>query len=205
MPWIIDYPIVLERLTGQGLVSLYPNGGAFGFADDEGVRHVCWAGGDDPSIRPEARDWVRQAPRPFEVNLSSLAIEAWQKRLPGGAWVMPLSHWAYELEYGNAGWLPELIERLGVDPGLLITRNSAAAIEFAVHEVEPFGLMVRGLLEMLSGSDFLLAFPGWPVVCTVHHHKQLWWSTPDPELLESLERMLGRSSGQAAVGKGDRG
>jgi hypothetical protein len=39
----------------------------------------------------------------------------------------------------------------------------------------------------LAGSDFALAFPGRPVICTVHHHKQLWWTTTDPEIHKTLE------------------
>jgi hypothetical protein len=50
--------------------------------------------------------------------------------------------------------------------------------------------LVGGLLGRLLGSDFMLAWPGRPAVCTVHHHKQLWWTTTDPELLAALEAMV---------------
>jgi hypothetical protein len=39
---------------------------------------------------------------------------------------------------------------------------------------------------MLLGSDFTLAFVGKPVLCTVHHHKQLWWQTTDGGMLLAL-------------------
>jgi hypothetical protein len=48
--------------------------------------------------------------------------------------------------------------------------------------------LVSQLLTHLRTSDFMLAFPGGPVLCTVHHHKQLWWQTTDAGLHEALMR-----------------
>ena len=44
---------------------------------------------------------------------------------------------------------------------------------------------------MLLSSDFMLAFlgPRQPVLCTLHHHKQLWWTTTSPDAIAALEAM----------------
>jgi hypothetical protein len=100
---------------------------------------------------------------------------------------MPMSHWSYELNYGSRDWMPALIENIDLDPGLLEGRNNAAAIEFSIEETGLAQYFVQRLLEMLLGSDFILAFVGKPVLCTVHHHKQLWWQTTDPGILSALD------------------
>jgi len=47
--------------------------------------------------------------------------------------------------------------------------------------------MVGRLLMMLSSSDFMIAFPGSPALCTLHHHKQLWWTSTDEKILAAAE------------------
>ena len=98
-----------------------------------------------------------------------------------------MSHWAFELGHGSHVWLPPVIEQLGLDPGLLENRNNAAAIEFSAQEPEGLECLLVRLLEMLTGSDFMLAFPGYPVLCTLHHHKQLWWQTTDEKIAAAME------------------
>ena len=46
------------------------------------------------------------------------------------------------------------------------------------------------LLEMLLGSDFMLAWLDHPVLCTLHHHRQLWWQTTDPRIEQALEQAV---------------
>ena len=46
--------------------------------------------------------------------------------------------------------------------------------------------LIASLLGNLRTSDFMLAFPGRPALCTVHHHKQLWWQTTDLALHSAL-------------------
>jgi hypothetical protein len=99
---------------------------------------------------------------------------------------MPKSHWAYELDFGSRDWMPAVLEHAGVDSGLLQPRTNAAAIEFKLSEADGFSHLVEGLLRMLFGSDFALAFPGHPVVATLHHHKQVWWTSTDHALIEPL-------------------
>src|SRR5262245_8724935 len=100
VPWIIDYPIVLEQMRATGLRSLYYNGGAFGFASDVPTRSVGWVGPPDDSIRAEVRPVIRQIPSPFEQNLAAMLVKAWTEILPGRIWVMPGSSWSYELDFG---------------------------------------------------------------------------------------------------------
>src|SRR5688572_19650356 len=100
---------------------------------------------------------------------------------------MPASHWAYELQFGGGGaWLPQLLTEIGIDPKPLASRSRADAIEFSPNEVEPFEHLARQLLGSLEGSDFTVLFPPHALVCTLHHHKQLWWTTTEDGLSETL-------------------
>jgi len=186
MPWIIDYEVVVEQMRQQKLKCNYYNSGAFGFADPKGVQHVGWVGPDDPTLRPAAREVARPVAPPYEANLAELLTKTWLEHFPGRVWAMPMSHWAYELDYGSRDWLPALIEHIDLDPGLLQTRNNGAAIEFATNESHHFRHFTQRLLEMLMASDFMLAFIGQPILCTLHHHKQLWWSTTDQKVVKIL-------------------
>ena len=190
MPWIVDYASVLEQMKRQDMRSLYFNSGAFGFPDGAAVESLGWIGPEDPSLRPEARVLTRTVPAPHEENLTRLVVRAWHDLLPGKVWLMPKSHWAYELDFGSRDWMPALLEHAGIDSGLLASRTNAAAIEFTLPEVEPFAHVIGGLLRMLLGSDFALAFPDRPVTCTLHHHKQVWWTTSQPQLITSLQGLL---------------
>jgi hypothetical protein len=190
MPWIIDYAVVVEQMRLQKLKCNYYNSGAFGFADPAGVQHVGWIGPDDPTLRPAAREVARPVPAPYEANLAEMLTATWLKHFPGRVWAMPMSHWAYELDYGSRDWLPALVEHIDLDPGLLLGRNNAAAIEFSTGEAHHFRHFTQRLLEMLMASDFMLAFVGKPILCTLHHHKQLWWTTTDPKVIKIVENAV---------------
>jgi hypothetical protein len=189
MPRIIDYPQVVEQAAADGLVSLYPNSGAFGFAQGAATRAVGWVGADDSSIRPEARALTRPVAAPYEGTLAAMAALAWRELLPGDVWVLPKSHWAYELQFGSHEWMPGLLGEVGIDPHLLDTRHDGTALAFDPGETAAFERLVAGMLGRLLGSDFMLAWPGRPALCTVHHHKQLWWTTTDAGVYEGLERI----------------
>ena len=118
-------------------------------------------------------------PPPYEATLASLAARAWRELLQGDVWVLPKSHWAYELQFGSHEWMPDLLREVGVDPQVLEARHDGTALAFALAEEPAFERLVAGLLARLLGSDFLIAWPGRPALCTVHHHKQLWWTTTD--------------------------
>jgi hypothetical protein len=195
VPWIIDYPIVLEHMREMKMRSLYYNSGAFGFGADVPTRTIGWIGPPDSSIKDAALAYVRRVPEPYEQNLSDLLVRAWQEILPGRLWVMPKSHWAYELDFGSRDWMPALLEHTGIDPGMLHGRTNAAAIEFAPDETGRLRHLARLLLEMLTGSDFAIAFPHRRVVCTLHSHKQLWWSSAEPAVSDALEAIVPSCSG----------
>jgi hypothetical protein len=190
MPWIVDYSLVLDQMRTQGLRSLYHNSGSFGFAETQPLHTVGWIGPPDETIRPEVRAAMRSVPEPYALNLAELATWMWQKHLPGRVWLMPMSHWGYELEFGSRDWLPAVLENAGVDPGLLKARNTGDAIEFSAAEALGFEHVLQRLLDMLLGSDFMIAFPGRAVLCTLHHHQQLWWSTPDAALAGTLKTLV---------------
>lgn len=190
MPWIIDYQLVLEQMRAQHFKCLYYNSGAFGFPADVQTRSIGWLGPVDETIKPDARLMTRMVAPPFEPNLAERVTGAWQELLPGRVWAMPKSHWAYELEFGSRDWMPALLENIEIDPGLLVGRNNAAAIEFTPGEERHFQHFIERLLQMLLGSDFLLGFPGRNTICTIHSHKQIWWTTADGEVAAGLDRLV---------------
>ena len=190
MPQVIEYQHVLGRMQDAGLRSLYYHSGAFGFPQGELARVFGWIGPVDPTIRDAARPFTRKAPKPYEASLANLAERAWQSLLTGPVWIMPKSHWAYELDFGSRQWMPDLLAEVGLRADQLAGRNDASAIEFSPTEATPFRRMVLGLLVSLHGSDFAMAFPGRPVVCTIHSHKQLWWTTTDDSIADGLDALL---------------
>jgi len=190
VPRIIDYAIVLQTLTAEGLRCNYHNGGSFGFGAEAGAAVCGWVGPPDATILPNLRPMLRQVSPPYEANLAQSATLAWQQYLPGSLWVMPASHWSYELKHGSGEWLPEGVAKLGLDAGSLAQRTNAAAIEFLPAEIGEFRQFAQRLLEGLSGSDFTLAFSERQTICTVHHHKQLWWMTRDATAAQGLEVLV---------------
>jgi hypothetical protein len=188
MPRMIDYSQVLAHLTADGLECHYFNGGAFGFPSGAIIRG--WIESPDPTIKPQMRDNLRIV---TSADQSKLATQAWLDLLPGVAWIMPGSHWSFELNDGSRTWLPQLLHEIGIDPQVLIGLTSAAALEFTPTEQPLFEMTLRTLLQNLTASDFSLAFPARKTVCTIHHHHQLWWTTRDPEVISGLDRLTAAS------------
>ena len=180
-----------------GFVSLYHNSGAFGFAEGTTTRSVGWVGPPDPTIRPAALPLVRHVPPPSERNLAELAAVTWLTHLRGPVWVLPKSHWAYELDFGSREWMPEVLKSIGVEPTALETRNDGSALEFEPNEREPFVHFVEALLTRLLGSDFALVFRDRPVLATLHHHKQIWWTSSDEEVIKGVDRLVPPNVGSA--------
>ena len=190
VPSLVEYDVVVERMHSLGMRSLYYNSGAFGPVDSTAAKFVGWLGPDDPSIRPEALAAAHRVSPPYESTLAHLASRAWQQIFRGSAWIMPKSHWAYELDFGSKEWMPTALARLGIDAKNLAPRTNAPAIQFEPGESDLFQQFVQTLLENLRGSDFALAFPDHAVICTIHHHKQLWWVTTNQSYLGQLNTLL---------------
>jgi hypothetical protein len=186
VPRIIEYQIALQRLEHQGLVCNYFNGGAFGFPKGVDVSVLGWIAADDPTIRPQLRPHIRQIPAPQEQNMAQAAVEAWLAEFPDPAWIMPLSHWAFELDFGSKNWLPNSIKSIGLDPALLASRSDASPIEFQLSDKPLLLNFIQTILQNLASSDFMLAFPSQAVLCTIHHHKQLWWTSSDKAIIERI-------------------
>jgi hypothetical protein len=187
---IVDYPRVLEQTKADGLRSLYHNSGAFGFPDAVATTSLGWIGPDDPTIRESARPMIRRIAEPFEANLASATVRAWTTLLPGKVWIMPKSHWSYELQFGSATWLPGELAGLGIDSADLIGRTNAAAIAAETGDAEQTAGLIESLLTNLNGSDFALYFPGGKTVATLHHHKQVWWTTADRAVAAGLDQIV---------------
>jgi len=186
-------------MTAQGFVSLYFNSGAFGFPPDAVTQSVGWIGLDDSTIRPAARSLTRKVDPPVEQTLARLGTLTWLGQLPGSIWVTPKSHWAYELDFGSHLWMPEALRSAGLvaeQVADLSERHDGAALEFGPDESEGLQSLLLALLTNLFGSDFLLSFPGRPAVCSVHHHKQLWWTSSNAICYAGIESMVPRSEGQ---------
>jgi hypothetical protein len=183
---VIEYPIALKALEQRGLVCNYFNGGAFGFPKGVDVSILGWIAADDPSIRPLLRPYLRVIPPPAEEKMAKAAIDALDSEIPGPLWIMPLSHWAFELDFGSKTWLGQLVQSVGQDPQLLAARSDASPLEFNNKDLSDLVRFIRVLLENLTSSDFMLASPIYPVLCTIHHHKQLWWTSSNEPLLEEI-------------------
>jgi hypothetical protein len=182
--------MVQEEMRGLKLRSLYYNSGAFGFNGNATTRSLGWVGPPDASIKQSALPLVRSVTQPYEQNLAALLLRAWREILPGRIWIMPKSHWAYELDFGSRDWMPALLEHVGIDPGLLQSRTNASAIEFSPDEADSLQHFVTRLLEMLQSSDFAAAFPGRRVSCTLHSHKQIWWTSADERISDALDKLV---------------
>ena len=176
MPRIIDYPQVLATMQSRSFVSLYHNSGAFGFDSADGVKTLGFAEDDDPTIRPEARAALRKVDDVTAELDRIIAMSA------SDAWLMPKSHWHYELHFGNRELLESALPQIGIDPAALRERNDGSAVAFSSDEHPQLCAVIRRLLRELTGSDFLLAFADAATLVTIHHHKQLWVQTRDPRL-----------------------
>jgi hypothetical protein len=198
MPRILDYPDVRQRMLGDGLVSLYHNSGAFGFPREADVKMLGWIGPDDGTIRAEMRPCVRSVPPPHATNLAAMLVQA-HRHLPGDAWLMPKSHWHFELHDGHPELLESLLPEIGIDADALRERNDGSAVAFDADEDEMLRAAIERLLDGMRQSDFLVAFPdaadaGTRALCTIHHHRQLWWQTTSLDLIRMLERQSTQSS-----------
>ena len=183
---VIEYAEVLQRMTDRGFRCNYPNGGSFSFDPKTPTHTRAWIGPPDSTIRPEFSKLILMVEPQYESNLTNGFLRVWKELAPGRLWVMPMSHWHFELNFGSREWLPGLLQKIGVDPEVFIHRSDAAALEFSPEQTEPLAQLVQGLLENLLASDFTIAFCDWPVLCALHHHKQLWWTTADETLAQRL-------------------
>ena len=191
MPHLLDYDDTLAKLTAAGFVSLYHNSGAFGFASTEGVTTIGCVAAPDHTIRADAQKLARLTPD-LPAVLASVA-----GTLKSEAWLMPKSHWHYELHFGNRELLEKLLPTIGVDPPLLRDHNNGSAIVFSPDETPSLVAATRDLLDGLVQSDFLIAFPDAATLVTVHHHKQLWIQTKRATALEGSFRQSTQSSSSA--------
>jgi hypothetical protein len=183
---LIDHATILDHMTRRGWRCLYPGGGAFAPPTVSPLHIAGWITRPDPTIRASVLPLIRSIPEPYAPTLACLARQAWIDHFAGPAWIMPMSHWSYELRFGAGPWLGEALRELNIDPSPLTDLTTAAGIEFTPDQSNDFEAFLRRLLQHLLESDFTLAWPQSPVVCTIHHHQQLWWTTDQPEIIEFL-------------------
>jgi hypothetical protein len=183
---VVDYADVLKQVERLGLRCVYYNTGALGFPADEPQHIVGWLGPVDATIRPAMLAHAQHVEPPFPQNLAAALKAKWPSVIDGEAWLMPKSHWAFELDHGNGPWLTPALTAIGVDAENLRPRTDAAAIVFQPGEAGIFPLIER-LLENLKQSDFAILFPDHRTLLTIHHHQQLWWQMADVELAGRLK------------------
>ncbi len=184
--WIIDYQQVLDRTRELGLRCVYYNSGAFAHEDASDVRIVGWLGPPDPTIRVDLPATLISLPEPYAENLADKLLTIWPARIDGPAWLLPKSHWSFELDHGNRSWLPTALDQIGIDPGHLLERPNAAAVQFEPDESDKLRRIVIELLNHLETSDFAILFPRQQHLLTIHHHKQLWWQTKNADFAKIL-------------------
>src|ERR1700722_12174987 len=107
MPRIIEYPTVLERMTDAGFKCNYYNSGAFGFAGGVKTFVRGWVGPADGTIREEFLPSIRTVAEPYEESLANGVVRFWEKTAVPAVWVMPKSHWHFELHDGSREGLAE--------------------------------------------------------------------------------------------------
>ncbi len=180
MASVVAYDRAMAELLSRGMVCLYFNSGSFGFEESREVVHAGWLIGDDASLTPRARDAARVIDPPETRRLAQLAGALW-RRVGGPAWLMPGSHWAYELDFATPD-LAGVLEAAGIAPRELDVHDGRP-VQFDPHEAESFEAVVSWLLDSGTTSDYRLALlgPGGVTVSgIIHHHRQLWWTTPAP-------------------------
>ena len=50
----------------------------------------------------------------IERRFAAMGARVWSELLPSDVWVLPKSHWAYELQFGSHEWMPGLLREVGV-------------------------------------------------------------------------------------------
>lgn len=177
-------------MQAHGWRCVYHNSGCFAPTGNAPPLYVGWIGPEDPTIRPEMRELAVTIPPPDASVLAELTTCAWRTLFPGEVWLMPASHWAFELHHSpHRIWLEELILRLGLNPSDLTVRTDASAICFQADQSQIFERTCSELLDRLESSDFTVAFPGHPVVGLLHHHRQVWWTTWNLDVQTPLRRL----------------
>jgi len=189
MAQVVGYHEVLDKLTRAGLECLYHNSGAFGFGDGTATHSVGWILREDATIRASARELAVIVPGD-ESTLAARAVKVWKSVASNSpAWILPKSHWAYELDFGSPVWLAAALTDIGIDAHALAGQNNGSAIAFTPDERTACQKLIEQLLTHLAGSDFALVLGGGAVLCTIHHHKQLWWTTRDANVATTLRHV----------------
>jgi len=180
---VIDYAEVLKQAASDGLRCVYPNSGAFAPAGKHEI--VGWLGAADATIRADLAARAVKCPPPYPQNLAGWFRRVWEP-MNRPAWLLPKSHWAYELGHAHQDWLIDRLTSLGVNVAELAQHTDAPALAFEAGEAGVLTDLISLLLEHLKTSDYAILLPGLSVVVTLHHHQQLWWQSGDADVNDLL-------------------
>jgi hypothetical protein len=181
MPRLIPHDSVLPIAAQDRLRCVYHHGGAFEFVDGPTLFRG-WLTRDDPTVRPELRAVCRLVVESELIHRLLGLLVAIGNR----AMILPTSHWAHELDAHP--WLGDALAQTGTDASVLRGLNEAAAVGFDLPgERASLDGLLRALLAGLDQSDFTLLVPGVRLMVTLHHHRQVWWRTTNPELAARID------------------
>jgi hypothetical protein len=190
MPTVVNYEQVLTVADRMRLRSVYYNSGAFDFGSAP-THIVGWLGPDDPTLRSDLQALTARVSIPYARNLSTALMHAWRTLLPGTAWVLPKSHWSFELQHAHRPALHAALRALAIDVAHLSSLPSAAAaLAFEPDEANALGTLVETIFTENVSSDFALLFPDRPAILTLHHHQQIWLQTTDPILAQQWYKFI---------------
>ncbi len=157
----------------MGLRCVYPNSGAFEFADPARRQILGFALRADATVRPELRSSLHTVEPSTPRRLAEILVSQWQAHMPtADGWLLPASHWGHELHHGNGAWLGPMLKRLQVD---VPAEAAAPAVAFRPARHALLLEVAEAMFARLQESDVTVLFPPFPVIATLHHHRQLWW------------------------------
>jgi hypothetical protein len=178
---IIPFEQLSQRLAAYGIRPRYSNSGRFDFEPGVQVQRRCLMAGPDASIRASLRPCCADLHTAEEVAAATAGHLAELGAAP--LYLVPHVHWEHEmLDHCPEVWrqVLQLAGQPSDDPGL--TGGNAVELE---ARGTPLAAMIRLLLQGLQQADALL-LGELPLIVKVHHHRQVWFSSPDTALLPVL-------------------
>lgn len=202
MPVIIDYSIVRQTLQAAGLECLYHNSGSWGYPPPAHStspspspllgKEIFTLGlllADDPTLRQQARPMAKLIDKPVPASLAYHVLGA-LAGLSQPLWLMPGSHWAYELTFGTPP-MTDWLEQAGLtDAQQLTARNDGSAVAFSPAEFSKLAGVLSQFWSFRTDSDYRLYAPNGQAIVHVHHHRQAWVLTPNEGIIKILSNGL---------------
>lgn len=179
---IIEQARLDERLEPHGIGALYPNTGRYDFMQGSTVHRVGLLAAEDLTIKPSLR-----AECVLLEGTDAVAERAAEHLVGLGVnyyYLLPHVHWEHELADHHPAVWAGVLAGLGCrvdDPGL-----TAANAVVVPADRERLCEVIAGLLPGLDRADALLLTDA-PLLTKLHHHQQVWFSSPDARWLPDTD------------------